>query len=187
MAALGFAQTGAAGRLSTLMGTHTSLSSSLALHQAAVDDLVAKAEVLPESAWFGPTSPGKWSPAEVLAHLVCTYDTLLRELAGGPGMAIRTKLWQRWLLRFTVLPRMLAGGAFPKGAVAPRETRPAGTLGRAESVALFRRRAAELEEAARSAKEGQRLTHAYFGAATLAHGVLLCTRHIQHHTAQLVR
>lgn len=142
---------------------------------------------MPEEEWFVPMSEGKWSPAEVLAHLVSTYDTLLRELAGGAGMAIRTKLWQRWLLRLTVVPRLLAGGAFPKGAVAPRETRPGGVVDRAESIALFRRRAAELDEAVRLAKDGQRITHAYFGSATVAHGVLLCVRHIQHHTAQLIR
>lgn len=169
------------------MQTRESPAASLALHGSAVDALVAKAEGVPEAEWFVPTSEGKWSPAEVLAHLVSTYDTLLRELAGGPGMAIRTKLWQRWLLRLTVVPRLLAGGAFPKGAVAPRETRPGGVLNREESITLFRRRAAELDEAVRNANDGQRITHAYFGSATVAHGVLLCTRHIQHHATQLVR
>jgi hypothetical protein len=164
-----------------------SLAKSLALHQSAADALVARAEGVPEAAWFTPASEGKWSPAEVLAHLVSTYDTLLRELAGGPGMAIRTKLWQRWMLRLTVLPRILAGGEFPGGAVAPRETRPAGALGRAESLALFRQRAAELDAAARSATGSQKITHAYFGAAKLAHGVRLCARHIEHHAARLVR
>ncbi|MFA6957484.1 MAG: DinB family protein [Thermoanaerobaculia bacterium] len=162
-----------------------SLAKSLALHQSAVDALVARAEGVTDAAWFAPASEGKWSPAEVLAHLVCTYDTLLRELAGGQGMAIRTKRWQRWLLRLTILPRILAGGEFPRGAVAPRETRPTGTMGRAESLTLFRRRAAEFDEAARAAKNGQQITHAYFGAAKLAHGVRLCTRHIEHHAARL--
>ncbi|MCM2316240.1 MAG: DinB family protein [Thermoanaerobaculia bacterium] len=168
------------------MQTSDSVAASLALHDSAVGDLVAKAERVPEAQWFVPMGEGKWSPAEVLAHLVCTYDTLLRELAGGAGMAIRTRLWQRWLLRLTVVPGLLAGGAFPKGAVAPRETRPGGVLDRPESIALFRRRAAELDEAARNAKTGQKITHAYFGPATVARGVLLCARHIQHHAAQLV-
>lgn len=163
------------------------LQESLALHAAAVDDLVAKAEGVPETEWSAPMRDGTWSPAEVLAHLLSTYDTLLRELAGGPGMAIRTRRLQRWLLRLTILPRILTGGAFPKGAIAPRETRPGSVLDRAEGIALFRRRAAELDRAARSANPDQRLTHAYFGAATVSNGVLLCARHIQHHAAQLGR
>jgi hypothetical protein len=164
-----------------------SLEYSLTLHAKAVDDLVAKAEAVPEQEWFDPLGPGKWSPADVLAHLVSTHDTLLRELSGGPGMAIRTKWWQMWLLRVTLLPGMLAGGPFPKGAVAPRETRTGAVRDRTESVGLFRLRAAELDAAARAAKEGQRITHAYFGSASVAHGMLLCTRHIQHHAAQLIR
>jgi len=100
-------------------------------------------------------------------------------------MAIRTKLWQRWLLRFTVLPGMLAGRGFPKGAVAPRETRPQGVLSKAESLALFRARATELDVASRAAKHGQSMTHAYFGAARLPHGVMLCARHIEHHASRL--
>ena len=161
------------------------LEKALELHRTVVDDLVARAGRVPQAGWREPMAEGKWSPAEVLAHLVSTYDTLLRELGGGPGMAIRTKLWQRWLLRMTVLPGMLMGKGFPKGAIAPRETRPASVLDQAESLALFRTRAGELERAAHSAKPGQRLTHAYFGEASLAHGMLLCARHIEHHAAQL--
>lgn len=161
------------------------LADALEIHARAVADVVARAGRLPEERWLAPLGDGKWSPAEVVAHLVTTYDPLLRELGGGDGMAIRTKLWQRWMLRLTVLPRILKGRGFPKGAVAPRETRPTGTAGRDESLALLRRRAEELDRAARSARPGQTITHAYFGAANLADGVLLCARHVEHHAAQL--
>lgn len=169
------------------MQNDASLAKALALHTSVALDLVARAERIPESAWFTPIDEGKWSPAELLAHLVCTYDVVLRELRGGSGMAIRTKLWQRLLLRLTVLPGMMAGRGFPKGAIAPRETRPQGTSNQAESVALFRARANELDTTVRSAPGSRRLTHAYFGSAKLADGVTLCARHIEHHAAQLVR
>lgn len=167
------------------MTVNPSLARALELHRSAVDDLVARAVSVPDRGWQEPIGAGKWSPAEIVAHLVCTYDTLIAELGGGAGMRIRTSFWQMWLLRLTILPRILASGVFPKGAVAPRETRPQAGLGRDEGLALFRERAGQLEAAALAARPGQRLTHAYFGAAKLSHGVLLCTRHIEHHAAQL--
>ncbi len=177
----------ASDRLVASMAVSFVVSRALALHKSAVDELVGRAENVTEEAWREPIGDGKWSPGEVVAHLVCTYDTLLRELGGAPGMAIRTSFFQRCLLRLTILPRILAFGVFPKGAVAPRETRPEAGLGREEGVALFRRRAEELERAALAARPEQKLTHAYFGTARVAHGVLLCARHIQHHAAQLGR
>lgn len=158
---------------------------SLEIHSQAVEQVIARAESLPESRWREALAEGKWSAAEVLAHLVSTYDTVTGELRGGAGMEIRTRIWQRWLLRLTVVPAILSGRPFPKGARAPRETRPGAVLDRGESVALFRNRASEFEEAARSAGPNGKLTHAYFGSSSVADGVLLCARHVQHHALQL--
>jgi hypothetical protein len=155
------------------------------LHSTAVASFVESARLVPADAWHEPIAEGKWSPAEVLAHLVCTCDTVLGELRGGSGMNVRTRFWARLLLRLTIVPGLLRGKPFPKGAVAPRDTRPAKGLDREEGLEIFRLRASELDEAARAARPGQKVTHAYFGSSGVADGVLLCARHIQHHTAQL--
>jgi hypothetical protein len=159
------------------------------LHAEAVEAFAAAAAAVPPARWLVPRAEGKWSPAEIVEHLTLAYDTLLRELEGGPGMKVRTKWWQRILLRFTLVPRLLRGEPFPAGARAPREIRPtAANPDQVAAVARFRELAARIDSGSASAIESGkrvRLTHAYFGSAALWKGVLLCARHVQHHTAQL--
>lgn len=159
------------------------------LHEEAVESLAASAERIPAPRWLLPRSEGKWSPAETVEHLNLAYDVLLREIAGGEGMQIRTKLWQRILLRMTLVPKLLRGVPFPAGARAPRETRPVLiTTDQAAAIDRFRDRAARFQAAANEARsEGNRvrLTHAYFGRSSVADALVLCARHVQHHERQL--
>ena len=151
-------------------------------------DLASAAEQVPGEKWLAPRAVGKWSPAEVVEHLNLAFDVLLRELAGGAGMKVRTKLWQRVLLRFTTVPRILRGRGFPKGARAPKEMRPALTsVDQGAAIAGFRDRAARFEAEATAAHQSGRvrLTHAYFGKSSIKNSVLLVARHIQHHRQQL--
>jgi hypothetical protein len=160
----------------------------LDVHSAAVKSLVETAEQIPADRWLLPREEGKWSPGHVLQHLNQTYEVLLRELRGGTGMAIQTKLWQRWMLRFTVVPKILRGGWFPSGARAPREIRPAEPAADKDAaIAKFRALSKEFDGIAIKAQAngGQKLSHAYFGKAGVPDSVLLCTRHIEHHTRQL--
>jgi hypothetical protein len=156
-----------------------------ALHDRAAAQFAADADSVDGAKWLAPRAEGKWSPAEVVEHLNRTYDVLLRELAGYGGMAIRTKWWQRILLRFTIVPKILRGDGFPSGARAPRETRPElTTTDQRALVDAFRDRARRFSEETARARGGK-LTHAYFGRASVARSVLLCARHIEHHTKQL--
>lgn len=159
------------------------------LHAQAASDLASTAEAVPPQAWLLPRAEGKWSPAEVVEHLSLAYDAILIELEGGRGMKVRTTWWQRVLLRFTLVPKLLRGGPFPAGARAPRETRPAAANpDQRAAVAAFRDRAARIDAAAaRAIESGRRvrLTHAYFGKSPVAEAMLLCARHVQHHRQQL--
>ncbi|CAN5780077.1 hypothetical protein BH23GEM3_BH23GEM3_03610 [soil metagenome] len=159
------------------------------LHESAAEALARSADAVPAGRWFAGPAPGKWSPSEVVQHLILAYEVLLRDLNGGPGMAVRTSAWQRLLLRFVVRPRLLAGGAFRKGVPAPREVRPAeATEGQELAIARFRARAGEFQralEAARAERPRTRLTHAYFGALSLEEALRFCARHIRHHQPQL--
>ena len=159
------------------------------IHLDAAAELVASAERIPAERWMLPRAEGKWSPAEVVEHLTLAYDIILRELGGGPGMMVRTKLWQRIMLRFTLIPKLLRGEGFPAGARAPRETRPqSANPDQKAAVAGFRDRAARLDaDVAAAITSGRRirLTHAYFGSAGLGEAMLLCARHVQHHQKQL--
>jgi hypothetical protein len=162
---------------------------ALRLHGDAAAEYARAAASLPPAAWAAPIAEGKWTPAQITDHLVRAYEVVLQELGGGQGMALRTRGWQRVLLRFTVVPLLLAGKAFPKGARAPRETRPIDAPDeQAVLIGRFRSNADRFQaeaEAAYARNPHQRLTHAYFGAETLPRSVLLCARHIQHHRRQL--
>jgi hypothetical protein len=160
------------------------------IHAAAAADLIAAAQEVPRDSWMQPRAEGKWSPADVVEHLNLAYDALLKDLDGGGGMKIRTKLWQRILLRYTLVPKLLRGGAFPENARAPRETRPANTnADQQAAIDTFRQRSERFDSTAAEAVAGGRrvkVTHAYFGRASITEGMLLCARHIQHHLKQLI-
>ncbi len=162
---------------------------AMQLHTGAAADLVRTAEAIPSERWHTPRAPGKWTPAEIVAHLILAYEVLLRELRGGGGMALRTTWWQRLLLHFTVRRRILGGRGFPEGARAPREVRPGGTaLAQTDAIGRLRALAAEFEaatEAARVERPRARLTHAYFGGSPLEEALRFCARHLQHHHQQL--
>ena len=160
------------------------------LHADAAERLAVTAENVDPGKWLVPRAQGKWTPAQVVEHLTRVYDVLTNEIDGGPGMKIRVKFWQRMFLRVTVLGRILKGGWFPEGAPAPMETRPGtGIPDQRTAIAEFRARAAQFAAAAANARESGRrvrLTHAYFGAASIERATLLCARHIEHHEKQLM-
>ncbi len=158
------------------------------IHSQAAATLVETAERIPSDQWLSPRAEGKWTPGHVLEHLNLTYDTLIRELKGGPGMAVQTKLWQRLLLRLTIMPKILRGGGFPAAARAPREIRPEKAAeDKDAAIAAFRERARQFDLAAVAAhaKGDVTLSHAYFGKGSVPQSMLLCSRHIEHHQKQL--
>lgn len=160
----------------------------LDIHANAAKSLAETAASIPADRWLTPRAEGKWSPGHVLQHLNQTYEVLLRELRGGTGMAVQTKLWQRVLLRFTIVPKILRGDGFPSGARAPREIRPAEPAADQDAaIAKFVALSKEFDGVAVKvhASGGAKLSHAYFGKASVPDSVLLCSRHIEHHTRQL--
>lgn len=161
------------------------------VHSQAAAEFAAAAERVAPERWLHPRAEGKWTPAEVVEHVTLAYEILLRELEGGAGMKVRTKLWQRLLLRVSMVPKILRGGAFPADARAPREIRPTvSNPDRGAALARFREKAARFQSLAADAvdrKRRVRLTHAYFGTAPLPDAVLLCARHVEHHHKQLVQ
>jgi hypothetical protein len=171
------------------MSESTRWTEATALHRAAAARFASIIDSFDDTAWSAPIAAGKWSPALIAEHLNRAYEVMLDELGGGQGMQLRTRAWQRVLLRFTIVPRLLRGGWFPAGARAPRETRPPESVGTRDEVmgrfhSLAQRFDAEMS-AARNRDPRVRLTHAYFGKAGLADSMLLCARHLEHHVRQV--
>lgn len=161
------------------------------LHNRAAADFAASARraAASDEVWSAPYAPGKWSPAQIVQHLALAFEAVQRELREGVPMKSRTRAWHRLVLRFTLQRTLMRGGAFPRGARSPRETRPHGDTGRAETLIarfeqLNRELLAELDDA-RTSRPALRLTHPYFGRLTPTDMTYVSARHIQHHEAQL--
>jgi uncharacterized damage-inducible protein DinB len=157
-------------------------------HAEAVEEFAAVVRQLPADAWNRTVVEGKWTPAEITGHLIESYRILHSELRGRAGMELRLSPLRRWVLRHTVLPRILATGRFPAGARAPRETRPQASLpDLAQALAILTSEAhafsRELKECAQRGRV--RLTHAYFGAMSARQAFRLATVHTRHHAGQV--
>ncbi|HEX2190762.1 MAG TPA: DinB family protein, partial [Longimicrobiaceae bacterium] len=125
----------------------------------------AAAEGLDEAAWTRPRAPGQWSPAQVAEHLALSYEALLRELGGGPGLRPRVAGLRQRLLRWVLLPHVLFHRTLPVRVRAPRELRPADTPpDRAAVLSRMRAAAERLERGLDAGRAtGARVTHPYFG------------------------
>ena len=158
-------------------------------HRAALASYVTRAGRLTSERWRAPRAPGKWSPAEISEHLALAYEVGLTELRGGPSAEIRTGFWQRLVLRWLVMPKLLAGGTLTRAVQAPREIRhpvagdQVATLVRLERLAETLER--ELDSAA--ARGPVRFTHPYFGALGAVQALGFLAFHARHHEAQVAQ
>jgi hypothetical protein len=160
-----------------------------AAHAEAVAQFVTAVRAIPTPRWQQPLVTGKWSPAEITAHVTEVYVVLRREVAGGAGMQVRGSAFRRWLLRHTVLPRLLRGQPFPSSVRAPTETRPVTvSADQTSAIAILNQVAGQFigELVDRQAAAPVWLTHAYFGRGPALYGLRLVTVHMRHHTRQLV-
>jgi hypothetical protein len=158
-------------------------------HRNAVASFAQHAAAIPEARWRTPCAADKWSPAEITAHLILTFDAVTRELRGEGAMQPRLIGWRRTLARVTVMRRMLNDGRFFTGARAPRETRPAGELpSKASALADFDAAGARLVQqftATGAARPELKLNHPYFGALGIGDACYMSARHVEHHQTQL--
>jgi hypothetical protein len=157
-------------------------------HAAALQGFVLTSSRVPPHLWTRPVTAGKWTPAQIANHLIESYRVLRGELGGAPGMQLRLGPAKRWLLRRTLLPRILLTGNFPAGAKAPKETRPGDR--NADPASCIQALTAEAEgfvqELTERSRRGRvRLTHAYFGRMSARQSLLLVTVHTRHHARQL--
>ncbi len=166
------------------------LATGLAAHRQALTGFQAAAAKVPEARWNDPSARDKWSPGQVAEHLRLTYAMVGGELDGKVGLAVRSPWWMRPILRFSFLRKILATGAVPPGAKAPRELRPGvGPYPRTQTLAALGVAAAEFEAALarRWDDSSARATHHVFGTLTPAQILRFSTVHLDHHARQLPR
>jgi hypothetical protein len=165
------------------------LETLLADHRAAVDEFFHRAAQVTSARWTTPRADGKWTPAEEVKHVVLTYEAFIRDLGGGPPMTlVRTRAW-RLLARVVGLSSILWLGRIPRGARAPRETRPAEAPQDQQALVNdFREQTARFERIFLETwdREPARcVTHPYFGSLGLTQSLKMVTVHTRHHAAVL--
>jgi DinB superfamily len=164
---------------------------TLARHAVAANAYATAAGAVDADSWSVPVAEGKWSPAQVTEHLNKTYQVIIAELRGGPGIRIRSSWLVRQLLRQTVLHSIIRKRRLPKGARAPLEVMPRVVEGsQADVIDRFTHLAhefAEVCEVNRAENRGRKLTHHIFGEIELSRGVDFVTIHIEHHQRQIER
>lgn len=116
------------------------------------------------------------------------YVLVQNQLSGGTGIRIRTPWLLRQLLRWRVLPRLLASGTIPEGARAPREIRPGdGPFPREQLLQALQVAARNVEETLvrRWHDPNCQMTHHVFGHLTPPTAMQFATVHTNHHARQL--
>lgn len=160
-------------------------------HRAAIHEFMERARAIDAAAWLQPRAEGKWTPAQETKHVILSYDVLLGQLSGGPGMRVRTKSLRRFVARIIGLGSILYRKRIPVAVKAARELRPEWEAEPASVLlAQLGERAtrfdALLAERWRAAPE-TRLTHYIFGDLTLDQSVQVMSVHTRHHAAFLRR
>ena len=138
----------------------------------------------------GQASPaeGKWTVAELLEHLVMTYEMALEELAGRKSATPRVGTLKATALRLILLPHIIFHKSIPVRAKAPREIRPTGARSDcSELLELLSTLAEEVVLEARKAHEqrGRKVNHPYFGPIRPLQLIGFLTAHLHHHHRQL--
>lgn len=163
-------------------------------HQRALQEFAHALEAIPATSWTRAPAPGKWSPAAVTLHVARAYELGDSAIRGGPGMRLRLRPPQAWVLRNVMLPFFLARGRFPRGADAPGEVVPDLEEANRLTVAAATDRLAAAANAALASlaaageqPEPPRLRHAYFGDLSPLVTLRLLSLHTRHHARGLAR
>jgi DinB superfamily len=161
----------------------------LASHRLAADELIAAAQHVAPERWGTPRGPGKWTPGQEVTHIILTCEAFARDLRGETQMRLVGTRWKRFLWRAIGLTSILHLRKLPKGARAPRESRPPDAMAdRASVLAALRTRVDEFETVFAETwrvTPRKRLTHPYFGTLSLRQAIATSDVHLRHHAAFL--
>ena len=158
-------------------------------HQHAVQSFIDLARAVPAERWDRSTSDTVWSPAQIAEHLRRTYEVVGAQLTGrGSGIRVRTSWWLRLVLRWRYMGDILARGAIPRGARAPREIRPgAGPFDRDNTLAELQLAADAAERALVERWDDAAcvMTHHVFGNLRPPEAMRFAAVHATHHAKQI--
>jgi DinB superfamily len=158
-------------------------------NRAAVDAFIVASLAVPMDRWGKPRAPGKWSPAQVVEHVVLVYEVGARALSGASGLPSPPR-FVRPLIRFMMRRTVLRSGRFPRSRTVAAFDPSASAVpaGSAEALCArlrtaseaFDRRATEMVASGAPAFE-----HPVFGTFGVSEYVQFQAYHTKHHQSQL--
>ena len=160
------------------------LNDALAANRAAVVELVGAAE-RSATTWTAPCTPGKWSPSQVVEHVVLGLEEGANVVSGAPSIPM-PPAFLRPLVRL-YFHRILKKGVFPKGFKAHKAMNPAsGPATPAEARIRLEGALARFDqECRRRVASGQHVVSTGFGAVSVEDFVRFSALHIRHHCKQM--
>ena len=160
------------------------VNDALAANRAAVLDLVAAAE-RSAATWTTPRAPGKWSPSQVVEHVVRGLEEGANQVSGAPSIPL-PPAFLRPLLRLLFFNRILKKDAFPKGWKALKALDPSGPATPAEARVRLEGALARFDqECRRRAASGQHVASTGFGTVSVEDLVRYNAMHTRHHCKQM--
>lgn len=134
--------------------------------------------------------PAKWSPAEIVEHLVRAYSGTTkgfeRCLESGASLASPLTLKQ-WVAQTALIDL----DYFPEGRPAPKSILPTGQLDLSALLDAVPRELERLDQAASRVRaslgDGKVMDHPFIGALTVEQWLHFHERHTEHHAEQILR
>ena len=157
----------------------------LAAHDAAVHDFVAAAE-RSAATWTTPRAPGKWSPSQVVEHVLRGLDEAANAVSGAPSSIPMPPAFLRPLFRL-YFNRILKKGVFPKGWKALKAFDPAtGPATPAQARVRLEGALARFDqECRRRVASGQHVVSTHLGTVSVEDYVRYSALHTRHHCKQM--
>jgi uncharacterized damage-inducible protein DinB len=158
-------------------------------HRDAVAAFAAHLRALSDDDATTPPAAGRWTPAQVTRHLTLTCRAFAAALNTGQDIGLCVSPERSRALYQAIVPRVLAGGWFPRGGVSPEIAMPMDEI---PVVALavddLAAASGELDDAVAKAFARDpmtRTTHPYFGPMFLPELVSFLAAHVEHHRVLL--
>ena len=163
------------------------IDTTLAANRDAVEQMIRAGEQS-GAAWNAPRAPGKWSPSQIVEHIVRGLEEGANVLAGRPTVpmppaVVRAVL--RPIARF-MFKRVLRKGVFPKGFKAHKAMNPAsGPATPAEGRIRLETAYQKFDEVCRRLAADGRPATSLFGSVPVQDFVRFSELHTRHHAKQM--
>jgi hypothetical protein len=165
----------------------SALEDAIAENRAAATRLLATARGVPKEKWAQPVAPRKWSPAQIVDHIVVATEVALKAIKGDASMGSIPRF-----LRF--IPRVFGFNATIKKGKFPEKQRGPAAFAPSTGHPTYEASAERLERAlvalemhirALAAANTHSFEHSFFGRVGVADYVRFGAFHMVHHEKQL--